>query len=37
MIGFLNSEYLWFLTLLPLLALWRERQGRVAAVISGMF
>ena len=32
MIRFLNPEFLWLLALLPLLALWRGRKGRVAAV-----
>src|SRR3979411_1480589 len=32
MIRFLNPEFLWLLTLLPLLAFWRGRKGRVAAV-----
>jgi len=32
MIHFLNPEWLWLLGLLPLLALWRGRKGRVAAV-----
>jgi Ca-activated chloride channel family protein len=32
MIRFLNPEFLWLLALLPLLALWRGRNGRVAAV-----
>lgn len=32
MIHFLNPELLWLLALLPLLALWRGRKGRVAAV-----
>ena len=32
MIRFLNPEFLWLLALLPLLALWRGRQGRVAAI-----
>jgi Ca-activated chloride channel family protein len=32
MLRFLNPGFLWLLALLPLLALWRGRQGRVAAV-----
>jgi Ca-activated chloride channel homolog len=32
MIRFLNPEFLWLLALLPLLALWRGRPGRVAAI-----
>jgi len=32
MIRFLNPEFLWLLALLPLLAMWRGRKGRVAAV-----
>jgi len=32
MIRFLNPDFLWLLALLPLLALWRGRPGRVAAV-----
>ncbi|MBP9900620.1 MAG: VWA domain-containing protein [Verrucomicrobiota bacterium] len=32
MIRFLNPEILWLLALLPLIALWRGRKGRVAAV-----
>jgi Ca-activated chloride channel family protein len=32
MIRFLNPEILWLLALLPLLAMWRGRKGRVAAV-----
>src|SRR5271169_3845621 len=32
MIRFLNPEFLWLLALLPLLALWRGRKGRVAAI-----
>jgi len=32
MIRFLNPEFLWLLALLPLLAVWRGRKGRVAAV-----
>jgi Ca-activated chloride channel homolog len=32
MIRFLNPEFLWLLALLPLLAFWRGRKGRVAAV-----
>jgi Ca-activated chloride channel homolog len=32
MIRFLNPEFLWLLTLLPLLAFWRGHRGRVAAV-----
>jgi len=32
MIRFLNPEFLWLLAFLPLLALWRGRKGRVAAV-----
>jgi Ca-activated chloride channel homolog len=32
MIRFLNPELLWLLALLPLLAVWRGRKGRVAAV-----
>ncbi len=32
MIHFLNPEWLWLLGLLPLLALWRGRKGRVAAI-----
>ena len=32
MIRFLNPEFLWLFALLPLLALWRGRKGRVAAV-----
>src|SRR5215467_3389772 len=32
MIRFLNPGFLWLLALLPLLAMWRGRKGRVAAV-----
>ena len=32
MIRFLNPEFLWLLALLPLIAMWRGRKGRVAAV-----
>ncbi len=32
MIRFLNPEFLWLLSLVPLIALWRGRKGRVAAV-----
>ena len=32
MVRFLNPEFLWLLALLPLIALWRGRRGRVAAV-----
>src|SRR5882672_4105058 len=32
MIRFLNPEFLWLLALLPLLALWWGRKGRIAAV-----
>jgi len=32
MIRFLNPEFLWLLALLPLVAMWRGRKGRVAAV-----
>lgn len=32
MIRFLNPEFLWLLALLPLVAIWRGRKGRVAAV-----
>ena len=32
MIRFLNPEFLWLFALLPLLAMWRGRKGRVAAV-----
>ena len=32
MIRFLNPEFLWLLALLPLLAIWRGRKGRLAAV-----
>jgi Ca-activated chloride channel family protein len=32
MIRFLHPEFLWLLGLLPLLALWRGRKGKVAAV-----
>jgi Ca-activated chloride channel family protein len=32
MIRFLHPEFLWLLSLLPLLALWRGRKGSVAAV-----
>ena len=32
MIRFLNPELLWLLALLPLIAMWRGRQGRVAAI-----
>ncbi len=32
MIRFLNPEILWLLALLPLIAMWRGRKGRVAAV-----
>jgi len=32
MIRFLNPEFLWLLALLPVLALWRGRKGKVAAV-----
>jgi Ca-activated chloride channel homolog len=32
MIRFLYPQFLWLLTLLPLLALWRGRRGKVAAV-----
>ncbi len=32
MIRFLNPEFLWLLALLPLIAIWRGRKGRVAAV-----
>src|SRR5882757_10293663 len=32
MIRFLNPEFLWLLVLLPLIAMWRGRKGRVAAV-----
>jgi Ca-activated chloride channel homolog len=32
MIRFLNPEFLWLLAFLPLLAFWRGRKGRVAAV-----
>ena len=32
MIRLLHPEFLWLLTLLPVLALWRGRQGNVAAV-----
>jgi Ca-activated chloride channel family protein len=32
MIHFLQPEWLWLLALLPLILLWRGRQGRVAAI-----
>ena len=32
MIRFVNPDFLWLLALLPLLAFWRGRKGRVAAV-----
>jgi len=32
MIRLLNPEWLWLLALLPVLALWRGRKGRVAAI-----
>ncbi|HXI71872.1 MAG TPA: VWA domain-containing protein [Verrucomicrobiae bacterium] len=32
MIRFLNPEFFWLLALLPLVAMWRGRKGRVAAV-----
>lgn len=33
MIQFLHPEFLWLLALLPLLALWKGRSGRAAAVV----
>lgn len=32
MLRFLHPEFLWLLALLPLIAMWRGRKGRVAAV-----
>jgi Ca-activated chloride channel family protein len=32
MIRFFSPEWLWLLTLLPVIALWRGRRGSVAAV-----
>jgi Ca-activated chloride channel family protein len=32
MIRFLNPEFFWLLALLPLIAVWRGRKGRVAAI-----
>ena len=32
MIRFLQPEWLWLLTLLPLVLIWRGRRGAVAAI-----